>query len=226
MSTWGQRWRYFEGRLLMAYSRLVWRTSRVTLEGEAQFQAAFSGDRPVLWSMWHGTLLPFIMWGVHTFDPADWLIISVGDPRGDVLAGMAQTIGAKLEQVDMAGNPMAGGRAVLNVIRAMRAGKTSFICPDGPDGPAFQPKEGVFFMARKAQAQVLPVAVWARPAYHMRRWDRYLVPLPFGRLFIVVGKPIPVSRKTPEETLRSEIPAALHAARDRAMVLAGVSPWR
>ena len=212
--------------MLAYYAKLVQRTSRMILEGEAHLQAALASDRPVLLTLWHGMLYPTIMWGLTVFDPKDFLIIAVGDKRGDVLGGLSDTMGSSMEYVDMSGNPVAGGRAVLNVINALKAGKTSLIMPDGPDGPAFQPKEGVFFMARKAQALVLPIGVWARPAYQMKRWDRYLVPLPFSRFSVVVGKPIPVSRKTPEETLRNEIPAALHAVRDRAMVLAGVSPWR
>ena len=226
MSDLGYRWRRFEGRALMAYSRLVWRTARLTLEGEAHIQAAQAGDRPVLWALWHGILFPFIMWSAHTFDTSTWLVVTVGDKRGEVLGAMADSVGGAVEYVDMAGNPVASGRAVLNVIRGLKAGKTSFICPDGPDGPAFQPKEGVFFMARKAQALVLPVGLWCRPAYQMKRWDRYLVPLPFSRFAVVVGPPIPVNRTTPDATLRSQIPAALHTVRDRAMVLSGVQPWR
>lgn len=219
-----QRWHVFEGIALAAYARLVTRTARWTIEGEEYFQATQGEDRPVLWTTWHGVQYPVLMYGIKAVDTSQFLIITVGDERSEILDAMVHNIGGETVAVDMGGNPMAAGRAVLNVVRHLRAGRQSIIMPDGPDGPAFEAKGGVFFLARKARAVVLPVGTWARPAFVLPRWDRYVVPLPFSRLFVVFGEPILIDNRADAADLKERLPGILTLLRSRARVLAGKRP--
>ena len=141
-----------------------------------------------------------------------------GDPRGDILSIFAARLGASPYGVDMQGNPMAAGRSVLRIIEAMKGGKDSFLAPDGPDGPAFTPKPGASFLARKAEAAVIPVGGLTNAGYALRRWDKYLVPFPFSRLHMVFGDPIFVNKRDKEATVTERIVAGLTAVYDQA-------PW-
>lgn len=223
---WGQWWRRVQGTALFSYSRLVAFSSRYRIEGWRHLQTAQNSGRPVLWAMWHGQLMPFIAFGDRHLPNEEFTAIRVGDERGDVLGAYGDRLGTRTYRVDMSGNPFAAGRSVLKVIRAMKAGQQSAIAPDGPDGPAYVPKRGVTFLARKAEAAILPVGVWTRQAYQLNRWDHYLVPLPFARIHVVLGEPLLVDKDAEEAELEARITRALHAVRARAQVLAGVRPWR
>ncbi|HSM55330.1 MAG TPA: hypothetical protein VK879_04175 [Candidatus Sulfomarinibacteraceae bacterium] len=170
--------------------------------------------------------MPFITFGQRYLDASDFVVITVGDERNDTLGTFARRLGGASVGVDMQGNPFAAGRAVLRVIKAMKSGRQSVLAPDGPDGPAFTPKAGVAFLAQKAEATILPVGAWTRQALQMRRWDRYLLPLPFARYHIVVGRPLTAQADGDQQQLLQQIADRLHEVRARAQVLAGVRPWR
>ncbi len=222
MTDLGKQWRIFEGRALYAYHRLITRTSRWQFIGKVNLTQARASGRPILWSLWHGQAMPFIMYGDRFENASRFCLITVGDERGDSLATLGEQIGAKMYTVNMQGNPVAAGRAVLRVIQAMKRGNDSMIAPDGPDGPAYEPKGGVAMLAKKSGAAILPVGVWTRHAYQRRRWDSYLIPSPFARIHMAFGPPIVAKRDTPTDSLLKQITEALHAARNQARQAAGV----
>jgi lysophospholipid acyltransferase (LPLAT)-like uncharacterized protein len=220
-------WRHFQGNALFAYFRLLNMTARWDIEGQDNIASAKSSGRPLVWAFWHGQAMPFVQYADRFEDNSSFIVIVVGDARFDVLS----TVSARFQTdssfaVDMGGNPVAAGRAVLNALKALKRGRQLVLAPDGPDGPAFVPKEGVAFLARKAAAAVLPVGAWTRQAIQLRRWDRYLIPLPFGRIHVTFGRPILCDAKMESETLLATISEALHGARSRAQVMAGIQPWR
>jgi lysophospholipid acyltransferase (LPLAT)-like uncharacterized protein len=201
-------------------------TSRYRVEGWQNFENARSTGRPLLWSLWHGQMMGFVVFGDRFLERDNFVAIVVGDSRGDTLGTYGSHFGSQAYQVDMSGNPVAAGRAVLHIVEGLQGGRMSLIAPDGPDGPAYVPKRGVTFLARKAEAAILPVGIWSRQAVKLPRWDHYQVPVPLGRLHVTIGEPIYASRKSDEQGLTGTISAALHKARTRAQVLAGVRPWR
>jgi lysophospholipid acyltransferase (LPLAT)-like uncharacterized protein len=220
-------WRYFQGNALFVYFRLITRTARWNMEGRENIAAARASGRPLLWTFWHGQAMPFVQYADRFEDNKSFIAILVGDDRWDVLSTLSARLQAdRSYAVDMGGNPVAAGRAVLNAIKAMRLGKQLVLAPDGPDGPPYVAKEGVGYLARKAAAAVLPVGAWTRQAFQMRRWDRYLVPLPFARVHLSFGRPILADPKMDGNSLLATISEALHVARSRAQVMAGIKPWR
>ncbi|MFW5940255.1 MAG: lysophospholipid acyltransferase family protein [Chloroflexota bacterium] len=226
MSELGIRWRHLQGSGLYFYSRVLARTARIHVEGWENYTNTGDDGRPLLWSFWHGQLMPFITFGQRYLDASDFVVITVGDDRNDTLGTFARRLGGVSVGVDMQGNPFAAGRAVLRVIKAMKSGRQSVLAPDGPDGPVFTPKAGVAFLAQKAGASILPVGAWTRHALQMERWDRYLLPLPFARYSIVIGQSLTAQPDGDQHQLLAQISSSLHEVRARAQVLAGVRPWR
>ena len=220
MLDWGKRWRKFEGDAIYFYQKIVSNTVRWQIEGKANLTLAMASKQPFLWSLWHGMSLPFIMYHHRLADTSKFCIVVVGDERSEVLEQLAVRVKASTHSVDMGGNPMAAGRAVLRVIKAMKKGKHSMMAPDGPDGPAFIAKPGVAFLARKTEGVILPVGLWAWPMVELPRWDRYLIPLPFSKIYMVFGEPIFASKEDDEKTLKETITAALTAVRHKAQQMA------
>jgi lysophospholipid acyltransferase (LPLAT)-like uncharacterized protein len=226
MADLGLWWRKFQGNAMFAYFRVVSRTTRWQFEGRENVQLARETGRPLLWAFWHGQTMAFLHYADRFEDPSDFAVILVGDKRFDILNVLGDRLGAAATHaVDMRGNPMAGGRAVLRVISALKEGRQTILAPDGPDGPPFTAKAGVSFLARKAAAAVLPVGIWTRQAVQLRRWDRYLVALPFARMVAVFGQPILADRRSDDQTLREQISEAMTKVRYRAQQLAGDTRW-
>lgn len=220
MKRW-QRWLSdVQGNALFLYTRMAARTARIRVEGMHHLGAATASGRPLIWAFWHQQTMPFMMYGDRFLDGSTFAMITVGDDRGDILATMARRFRSKPFKVDMQGNPVAAGRAVLAVIKALKQGRQSFLAPDGPDGPAFRPKRGIAVLAAKAQATIVPVGAWTDDAYQLQRWDHYLVPYPFARLQFVFGQPMQVDRRSEENQTLLRITDALNQVRTRAQQLA------
>ena len=226
MSRLSQLWHRLEGTFLFLYCRLLMATSRFEITGQEHLQQVQASGRPIIWGLWHGINMPFMLYGASQFPPESFSVVVVGDEREDILGQLATQLGAEVMGIDMKGNPVESGRKLLNVIKRLKAGQQTFLCPDGPDGPAYEPKDGVFFMAKKANATILPWGGWSKQAYQMKRWDRYLVPYPFARIHMVIGAPITVSRNEDETALRERVVTALHDARAAAQRAAGITPWQ
>lgn len=210
-------WHIIEGEALFRYNRLVSGTVRWQINGQENIEKARATGRPLLWAYWHEHVTSFIMYGDRIENAENFCAIMVGDERSTILGRLGTRLGARMYAIDMQGNPVASGRALLRVIQAMKRGKQTIMAPDGPDGPAHQPKPGVAFLARKAEAAVIPIATYATPAYRMKRWDNHEVALPFGHINIFAGPPILPDKKNKDDTaLLARITAALNAIHERA----------
>jgi lysophospholipid acyltransferase (LPLAT)-like uncharacterized protein len=83
------------------------------------------------------------------------------------------------------------------------------VVPDGPRGPAGRVSRGVVALAVRTGAPVVPVAFAARPAWHLSSWDRFLIPLPFARCALALGRPLRVEREVDLDAARTALARAL-----------------
>jgi lysophospholipid acyltransferase (LPLAT)-like uncharacterized protein len=112
------------------------------------------------------------------------------------------------------GSSSHGGRAALfGMIRAAESGSHLAMTPDGPKGPVFAVKEGVIRMAQRSGSPIYPLGISFAWAWKFSKsWDSMLLPMPFSRAFVVMGKPIYVPRKLTKEQIegyRGQLETAL-----------------
>lgn len=217
MSDWIPR---TQGRVLAWYTRMIHRTAPLSVEGWEHLEAALATQRPIIFANWHGQVhLFYVTYATH-FDLKDVYMIMVGDDRQGVLGYFAHFAGAYALPVDMGDASMAAARNLREVIKQLEPGKFSYIAPDGPDGPARVAKPGVVFIARQANALLLPVGNASRRALHLNRWDRYWLPLPYDRIYTVFGPAIDTSAGRPREEVIRELSDAMNLLDARALSLA------
>ena len=101
MTSWGVRWRHLQGSGLYLYSQVLYRTVRLNVEGWDHYLQAQESGRPLLWSLWHGQVMPFVAFGQHYLNPRDFALVMVGDDRGDALGSFAAHLGGATFRVDM-----------------------------------------------------------------------------------------------------------------------------
>lgn len=202
----------WEGKALALYGSLIRASARFTVSGYEHLEQAARGTRPTILAAWHGQTHLLLGYLSGVIDLSRFVIIVPDDHRRQVLETFARCIGGSAFAVAMSDETFAGARRLLQLIRAMSERGFCYINPDGPDGPARVPKPGIAFIAEKAGAQILPVGADARPCLRQRRWDRYIMPLPFARVSIAFRPLIPAEGRSATSTWMDRVSQELTAA--------------
>jgi lysophospholipid acyltransferase (LPLAT)-like uncharacterized protein len=178
------------GSLLYTLSRLVQKTCRYQVSGLEYLESAFSSDRPVIVTGWHGITMMLIPYAIKYQDSSSFVVLMPNDWRGAGLKVFTEQLGAIPYPMNLHGDSTLGtGRQLVRLVREVVSGKHIYLTPDGPDGPSFVIKPGMTYIAKKANAVLLPCGGYVRHAYVVPRWDRYVVPYPFSRVSLCFGEP-------------------------------------
>jgi lysophospholipid acyltransferase (LPLAT)-like uncharacterized protein len=145
-----------------------------------------------LWAIWHETIL-MSLW--HHRDRDVHALIS---PSRD--GELISMVGKFFGYTSVRGSSSRGGlEAVVEMVSALKAGKSCAITPDGPRGPRRQAKMGVVQIARQAGCLIAPFGFAAEHCWRLRSWDKFIVPKPFSRAVFVYGEPIRVPAEGGED---------------------------
>src|SRR5918992_1697455 len=178
------------GRLMAAYVRLVAATSRI--EGPRVTQ------EQVVLAFWHEYNLVAAIAGYKLRRGSPHVSFSTQTFRGAVMNAMLGSIGAGSVPLPAEGQRSEATRLSRELARLGREGATLAVSPDGPEGPYRRAKPGALIVARESGLPLQPWAVAASPSIRLSgRWDRHLVPLPFGRMRVVEAEPIAVGPREP-----------------------------
>ena len=169
-------------------------TARFSTEGEHNYRAEWDAGRPVIFTLWHGRLLP-LSW-FHRSWNAVTLISASAD--GEYFARLASRWGY---DVVRGSSSRGGGPALRSLVRHVREGRSIALTPDGPRGPREKLKPGVLTAAQLTGCALLPVGAAADRAWWFEGWDRFMVPKPFARIHVVYGEPVPVPREAGDTEL-------------------------
>lgn len=181
------------------YIRLVWRTGRWRIEGDGEAERMFEQGKPLIIATWHGRLLMTPFGWRHS---AKSHVLVSAHRDGQLIARTLAHFNART----ITGSTRRGGAGALRKLyRLMQQGGAVGITPDGPRGPRMRVSPGIIHLARLSGAPIFPLAYSARPRHVFETWDRFILPLPFGRGVFLWGTPMTVAREADE--------AAVEAAR-------------
>lgn len=216
-------------RFVANYMALVHATTRWTIEGRAAADARWDANEPFILAFWHGRIgmMPY-SW--RRDRPMNMLISKHRD--GELIANTIARLGIKSIRGSAAkagsDKNKGGQEALMALVRAIRAGESIGITPDGPRGPRMRASVGVAAVARLTGVPVIPCAYATRARRVLfDSWDHFVAPLPFTRGAFVWGEPIFVDRKADAAALedaRARIEAALIAVTQRADEIVGQTP--
>jgi lysophospholipid acyltransferase (LPLAT)-like uncharacterized protein len=183
-----------EGWALAFYALVLHWTVRLTVHGDEHIREMLQSDRPTVMAAWHGQGHLLLSYLIGRFDLSRVSVIVTDDERTQVLAPMVRLMGGRPFAISGDDKSVAGPRRMLDLIRELRGGRIGYLHPDGPDGPARVPKEGVLFLAALSGAPILPFGAYTTSGYRLNRWDQYSLPLPFCRIALVIRPPFLVPR--------------------------------
>ena len=172
--------------LAYAYITLVGLTTRLRTVGQEHRDRLRRQNRRILYAFWHQRQV-FFTWS-HRGDPTAILVSRSRD--GELIAKTMRLCGL---QACRGSSTRGGAAAARELMETVASGLDIGITPDGPKGPARQVKPGVLYVAQKLGIPILPITnALSRRLEFSRSWDRYQVPLPFGRGAVVYDEPIEV----------------------------------
>jgi lysophospholipid acyltransferase (LPLAT)-like uncharacterized protein len=194
------------GRLMAGYVWLAARTCR--------FSGPPINQGQVILAIWHESNLAaaIAVWKLRRDKQP--VVFSTRGFRGIVMNTMLRSFGASVITLPDEGTATrAEAAALTRRTEALGPSGTSLVIScDGPFGPYRIAKPGVAIVARETGLPIQPWAMSSRPQLRLRgRWDRMIVPLPFGRMRIYEGAMLEIR---PRDRLKPRL-AELQAELDR-----------
>jgi hypothetical protein len=191
------------------------RTLRWRVEGLHHLEAIRASGRQPVMAFWHGRILPATFY----FRNRGIVVITSENFDGEWIARIIEAFGYGTAR----GSTSRGARkALVQLVRDMRAGRPAGFTLDGPRGPARVAQPGAVWLARATGNPVLPFHLEASSAWTLGSWDRTQIPKPFSTVALVVGAPMEVSKSSSDEDLekcRAELEHRLAALEARALEL-------
>jgi lysophospholipid acyltransferase (LPLAT)-like uncharacterized protein len=153
--------------------------------------------KPAIFSIYHGDLvvaaweLPYVLPKVS--------VLTSRSRDGTVVAHFVHMF--KGAVTIRGGSSRGAETALLQMRRALKAGRVVVIPIDGPRGPEGRVKIGVISVASKTGAPIIPGAVRTNSAWRFKSWDRMMLCKPFARVDMVYGEPFYVPPDQTREQL-------------------------
>ena len=167
----------------VAAVRLLYSTWRIRIVGSGGFERYRAKRQPLVFSLWHGELLPLV---VH--HRGDHVAVLISEHRdGESIARVATRLGMHTVRGSTTRGAM---RALLGLVNALHEGYDIAVTPDGPRGPAHRVAPGILIAAQRAKAPIVTVAVRASRAWRLRSWDQFMIPKPFATVTFAYGDPV------------------------------------
>ncbi len=191
--------------LIYGYVSFVgWTTRQRVLRSDIPINIHKSGQR-FIYAFWHQRQAYFT-WS-HRDAQAAVLVSKSND--GEMIARTMELsrIGA------VRGSSSRGGAsAAREMVEILRSGWDVGITPDGPRGPAREVKEGAVRVAQLSGMPIVPIAnALSHKIELARAWDRFQIPLPFGRSVVIYGEPVRVGGGDDLAAKAAELKAAMDA---------------
>jgi lysophospholipid acyltransferase (LPLAT)-like uncharacterized protein len=166
------------------FIRLLGPTLRVSVSYEEGAQKTLD-ERPLVASFWHECMIP----ATYLFRDMGVRVMSSFSYDGEYMGRIIRRFGFVAVKGSSSRNPV---RALLGLRRALDDGWTVAFTLDGPRGPRRQVKPGPAGLARSSGRAMTTFHASVDKAWVLRSWDRMLIPKPFSRVLVRVGKLIPV----------------------------------
>lgn len=168
--------------------------------------------RPLILCFWHEAIFP----STYAFRNQQISVLTSQSFDGEYIGRIISKFG----YVPVRGSSSRGGaRALLQSRRVLESGLTVAFTTDGPRGPALVAKPGPITLARSSGVAIVPFHLAVERSWRLKSWDRSVIPKPFSRALIWMGRRIVIPGKATDadmETYQAQLQAAQERVRERA----------
>lgn len=193
------------------FIRLLGPTLRVSVSYEEGAQKTLD-QRPLVASFWHSCMIP----ATYLFRNMGIRVMSSFSYDGEYMGRIIRRFGFVAVKGSSSRNPV---RALLGLRRALAEGWTVAFTLDGPRGPRHKVKPGPVALGRSTGLALTTFHAAVDKAWVLNSWDRMMIPMPFSRVLVRVGKLIPVPTEASDADLE-RYTGELQATLDRVCAFA------
>lgn len=192
------------------------RTYRWRVDGYEHYESVRAQGRRPIFAFWHGRILP----ATYFWRDRGIVVMTSENFDGEWIARIIHRFGFGAAR----GSTSRGGRRALAQLRRdVRGGKSAAFTLDGPRGPINVAQPGAVWLARLTGSPLLPFHIEANRAWSLGSWDRALVPCPFSTVAVAIGAPLTVGEQATgaeldDNRLELEHRLGILAGRARSMV--------
>jgi len=179
--------RYVTPVLVYLFYRLLRMTWRITLDECPAFQQALKNRDPVIFAHWHGDELGLI----HMVKHYRIATITSTSKDGELMTQVLTWLGA----VTARGSSTRGGANAMRglIAHCRRNGNNVSFAVDGPKGPIYKVKPGIFEFSRLMHAPIYVASVGvSNPWIFHRAWNKAILPKPFSRVHVRIAEGMPM----------------------------------
>lgn len=154
-----------------------------------------------LWAFWHNRLLvaPYLFERFFHGHPCAALTSASKD--GEIVAAFLERFGIRAIR---GSSSRGGGRALVEMKRAIQDGYFMGITPDGPRGPRYRLNPGVVKLAQMTGGTLVPMHVSYSRFWRLKSWDGFMIPKPFATVEIILDVIYTVSPTTDDAAFEAE----------------------
>jgi len=176
-------------RLAWLFYRALSLTWRIQLIEDPQLREYRLKQRPVILAHWHGDSLTLL----HMVSHFRLATITSTSKDGQIIDYIIRKMGGSTSKGSSTRKAVP---ALKGLIRLSHKGRPISMAVDGPKGPIYQAKSGVFELSRLLKAPIFPAGVYCKQCWlFVKSWDKTCLPHPFAKLVIVFDKPMPPMSK-------------------------------
>jgi lysophospholipid acyltransferase (LPLAT)-like uncharacterized protein len=176
--------------------RVLGSTWRWRVSGLEHFDGILATGKYPVMAFWHGRILP----ALYYFRHRNIAVITSDNFDGEWIARIIHRFGYTTAR---GSSSRHATRAALRAKRMMAEGHPVGVTLDGPRGPALRAQPGAIWLAKVTGNPILPFHLEAARHWTAPSWDATQVPLPFSRVALVVGEPLPVSAEADDAELEA-----------------------
>ena len=192
--------------------RLIGPTLRWSVSSEDGGPVADEPGMPFIYTFWHRC----VFLATYHLRRRGMVVMTSSSFDGEYIARIIKKFGFGAAR----GSSTRGGvRALLALHKDLEAGRPVAFTIDGPKGPRYVAKPGPTLLARNTQAPILCFHIAVDRAWILNTWDQFIIPKPFARAVVRLGKLIRVPKDSDSAALdgyRAEMQQTLDRIREQA----------
>lgn len=159
--------------------------------------------RPVIYALWHNRIftMPPIWWRTGG-NLRKSVVLTSASKDGAILAKAMSVFGLGAVRGSSSRRAVA---ALIGMKRSLKEGYDVCITPDGPRGPRYSFHPGVIKLAQSTGAPIVPIHLKFTEAWHLKSWDRLVIPKLFSEVTVVFDELIFIPPKLDETQFLAEV---------------------
>lgn len=184
--------------IMVKYIDFVYYTSKVSLAGCTDIFMK-DDEEKVIAVFWHGDsycLYPSLK-GTNLH------IVTTKDRRGDYIEGVCKYFGYQTFRLP---DESDGGNYLFKIRNMINKENSNLILSlDGPLGPYHSPKDIAFVFSMMSKRKVVPISLSVKRKIRLKkRWDNFIIPIPFNEIIIDFNDPIEINKDDKKEKFETQ----------------------